>query len=286
MLLQETEGASPSVARIARAVAGEANVPFFAISASEFVELFVGKGAQRVRQLFKEARKVAPAVIFIDEIDAVGARRGVMSNDERDQTLNQLLAEMDGFHVKGQEAVEKPVIVLAATNRPAVLDPALMRPGRFSRKVFVDVPDEKGRAEILKIHMSKIQIKSAEEREYMLRTLAAATKGCSGAELANIVNEAALLAARRSPRPETPLPAGLEAVAETPIGQPRATDSEDEASVTMEDFLEAFRREKGGIGKKSGFLENVFLKAIRGQVQKDEKIEVDADGRPIRAITL
>ncbi|HEY8550203.1 MAG TPA: ATP-dependent zinc metalloprotease FtsH [Vicinamibacterales bacterium] len=176
---------------LARATAGEANVPFFSASASEFIEMIVGVGASRVRELFAEARKVAPAIIFIDEIDTIGRARGGAhtfgGHDEREQTLNQILTEMDGF--SGSEGV----VVLAATNRPDVLDPALLRPGRFDRTITVHAPDKKGRADILRVHTRKVPL--AEDVD--LDEIAAATPGMTGAELANLVNEAALLAARR-----------------------------------------------------------------------------------------
>jgi cell division protease FtsH len=176
---------------LARATAGEANVPFFSASASEFIEMIVGVGASRVRELFSEARKVAPAIVFIDEIDTIGRARGgarsVGGHDEREQTLNQILTEMDGF--SGHEGV----VVLAATNRPDVLDPALLRPGRFDRTIMVHPPDHNGRVAILRVHTRKIPL----EPNVNLDQLAAATPGMTGADLANLVNEAALLAARR-----------------------------------------------------------------------------------------
>jgi len=175
---------------IARAVAGEAGVPFFNISGSEFVEMFVGVGASRVRDLFKQAKKSAPAIVFIDEIDAVGRHRGAGlggGHDEREQTLNQILVEMDGFESNTS------VIVVAATNRPDVLDPALLRPGRFDRRVVMDLPDINEREEILKIHMKNKPI----EKSSNVRTLAERTSGFSGADLANLVNEAAILSVRR-----------------------------------------------------------------------------------------
>src|SRR5438270_2180427 len=178
---------------LARAVAGEAEVPFFSISGSEFIELFVGLGASRVRDLFEQAKKHAPCIIFIDELDAIGkSRAGAMagtlgSHDEREQTLNQLLVEMDGFDSS------KGVIIMAATNRPEVLDPALLRPGRFDRQVVVDRPDLAGREAILRVHARKIKLADAVD----LHVIAARTPGMVGADLANIVNEAALLAARR-----------------------------------------------------------------------------------------
>jgi cell division protease FtsH len=175
---------------MARAVAGEAEVPFFSLSASEFVEMFVGVGASRVRDLFSQAKMAAPAIVFIDELDAVGRRRGAglgTVNDEREQTLNQLLVEMDGFDERHE------VIVLAATNRPDVLDPALLRPGRFDRQVTVGLPDRQGREGILRIHTRELHLAP----DVDLTTLARTTTGLSGADLANLCNEAALLAARR-----------------------------------------------------------------------------------------
>ncbi|CAN1241397.1 Probable inactive ATP-dependent zinc metalloprotease FTSHI 3, chloroplastic [Linum perenne] len=198
---------------LARAVAGEAGVPFFSVSASEFVELFVGRGAARIRDLFNTARKSAPSIIFIDELDAVGGRRGRSFNDERDQTLNQLLTEMDGFES------EMRVVVIAATNRPEALDPALCRPGRFSRKVLVGEPDEEGRRKILAIHLREVPLE--EDPDLISDLVASLTPGLVGADLANIVNEAALLAARRG-------------------GE----------SVAREDVMEAIERAKFGINDK------------------------------------
>jgi cell division protease FtsH len=175
---------------LARAIAGEAGVPFFSISGSDFVEMFVGVGASRVRDLFEQAKKSAPCIVFIDEIDAVGRHRGAGlggGHDEREQTLNQLLVEMDGF--EGTEGI----ILLAATNRPDVLDPALLRPGRFDRQVVVPPPDVKGRENILNVHTKKVPLKD----DVNLETIARGTPGFSGADLANLVNEAALLAARK-----------------------------------------------------------------------------------------
>ena len=178
---------------LAKAVAGEASVPFFSVSGSSFIEMFVGVGASRVRDLFENAKKEAPAIVFIDEIDAIGKSRaagGVMGgNDEREQTLNQLLAEMDGF-----SSDKSPVIVLAATNRPEVLDAALLRPGRFDRQVLVDKPDFQGRKDILKVHSADIKL----GKDINLEEIARLTAGLAGADLANIINEAALLAGRKS----------------------------------------------------------------------------------------
>ena len=178
---------------IARAVAGEANVPFFTISGSDFVEMFVGVGASRVRDMFEQAKKNAPCIIFIDEIDAVGRHRGAGlggGNDEREQTLNQLLVEMDGFEAN------EGIIIIAATNRPDVLDPALLRPGRFDRQIMVPNPDVLGREKILRVHMKKVPLAPDVDPKVIAR----GTPGFSGADLANLVNEAALLAARRNKR--------------------------------------------------------------------------------------
>lgn len=205
---------------LARAVAGEAGVPFFSISGSEFVELFVGTGAARVRDLFAQAKAKAPCIIFIDELDAIGQSRNTGGfyggNDEREQTLNQLLTEMDGFGV-GSETV----IVLAATNRPEVLDPALLRPGRFDRQVLVDRPDLAGRTEILEIYANKVKLGDAVD----LKAIATRTPGFAGADLANLVNEAALLAARRGSK-----------------------------TVESADFSEAIERVIAGLEKKSRVL--------------------------------
>jgi len=181
---------------LARAIAGEANVPFFTISGSDFVEMFVGVGASRVRDMFEQGKKNAPCIIFIDEIDAVGRHRGAGlggGNDEREQTLNQLLVEMDGFEAN------EGVILIAATNRPDVLDPALLRPGRFDRQVVVPNPDVVGREKILKVHMRKVPLASDVDP----RVIARGTPGFSGADLANLVNEAALMAARKGKRSVT-----------------------------------------------------------------------------------
>ncbi len=174
---------------LAKAVAGEAHVPFFSIAGSEFVEMFVGMGAAKVRDLFKQANEKAPCIVFIDEIDTIGKKRdgvGISGNDEREQTLNQLLTEMDGFDGK------KGVVILAATNRPESLDPALLRPGRFDRRIPVELPDLKGREAILKVHGKKVKVDESVDYNEIAR----ATNGASGAELANIVNEAALRAVR------------------------------------------------------------------------------------------
>ncbi|WP_457594183.1 ATP-dependent zinc metalloprotease FtsH [Hydrogenimonas sp.] len=201
---------------LAKAVAGEANVPFFSVSGSSFIEMFVGVGAARVRDLFEQAKKEAPAIIFIDEIDAIGKSRAasgqIGGNDEREQTLNQLLAEMDGF------SSDTPIIVLAATNRPEVLDPALLRPGRFDRQVLVDKPDFEGRIKILKVHVKHIKMAPDVDLEEIARL----TAGLAGADLANIVNEAALLAGRKN-----------------------------KEQVEQEDFREAVERAIAGLEKKS-----------------------------------
>jgi cell division protease FtsH len=204
---------------LAKAVAGQAKVPFFSISGSEFVEMFVGVGAARVRDLFEQARSRAPAIIFIDELDALGRARGigpyVGGHDEKEQTLNQLLAEMDGFDSS------KGLIILAATNRPEILDPALLRAGRFDRQVLVDRPDKKGRADILRIHLRKAKIAADVDPD----KVAALTPGFTGADLANLVNEAALLATRR----------GAD-------------------SVTMDDFTNAVERMVAGLEKRNRLL--------------------------------
>jgi cell division protease FtsH len=204
---------------LARAIAGEAKVPFFSISGSEFVELFVGVGAARVRDLFEQAKAKAPCIIFIDELDALGRARGIGpvagGHDEKEQTLNQLLAELDGFDTVGG------VILLAATNRPEILDPALLRAGRFDRQVLVDRPDKLGRVEILKVHLKAV--KTADD--IVLEDIAALTTGFSGADLANLVNESTLLAARQNAN-----------------------------AVTKEDFVAAFERIVAGLEKKNRLL--------------------------------
>ena len=203
---------------LARAVAGEAGVPFFSINGSEFVEMFVGVGAARVRDLFEQARKKAPAIIFIDELDALGRARGaygIGGHDEKEQTLNQLLSEMDGFDPSGG------LVLLAATNRPEILDPALLRAGRFDRQVLVDRPDKTGRVQILNVHLKKVRLAQDADPE----KIAGLTPGFSGADLANLVNEAALLATRRSAE-----------------------------AVTLEDFTQAVERIVAGLEKRNRLL--------------------------------
>ncbi|MFA7209598.1 MAG: ATP-dependent zinc metalloprotease FtsH [Parcubacteria group bacterium] len=205
---------------IAKAVAGEANVPFFNISGSEFVEMFVGVGASRVRDLFKQAKKNSPAIVFIDEIDAVGRHRGAGlggGHDEREQTLNQILVEMDGFDTNTN------VIVIAATNRPDVLDPALLRPGRFDRRVTMDLPDIEERMEILKIHSKNKPI----AKNIDLRVIAERTSGFSGADLANLLNEAAILSARREKK-EIAMPELTESIEKVILGPERRSRRIDE----------------------------------------------------------
>jgi cell division protease FtsH len=250
---------------LAKAVAGEAGVPFFSISGSEFVELFVGVGSSRVRDLFEQAKKQSPCIIFIDELDAIGKARssGGMygGNDEREQTLNQLLTEMDGFGVDGTT-----VIVLAATNRPETLDQALLRPGRFDRQVLVDRPDKSGRLAILKIHAAKVTLDSSVD----LETIATRTSGFAGADLANLVNEAALLAAR----------AGRE-------------------TVLLEDFAEAVERVVAGLEKKSRVLNenekrivayhevgHALVGALNSSSGKVEKISIVPRGMAALGYTL
>ena len=211
---------------LARAVAGEAGVPFFSISGSEFVEMFVGVGAARVRDLFEQARQKAPAIIFIDELDALGRARGtgmLGGHEEKEQTLNQLLSELDGFDPG------TGLVLLAATNRPEILDPALLRAGRFDRQVLVDRPDKKGRLQILAVHVKKIQLAAGVE----LEQVAALTPGFSGAELANLVNEAALMATRR----------GAD-------------------SVTLADFTQAVERIVAGLEKKSRVLNETERRTV------------------------
>lgn len=203
---------------VAKAVAGEAGVPFFSISGSEFVEMFVGVGAARVRDLFEQARAAAPCIIFIDELDALGKMRGVGAfggNDEKEQTLNQLLAELDGFDPR------EGVVLLAATNRPEILDPALLRAGRFDRQIIIDRPDRKGRSEILKVHLKNVTVDPAINSE----RIADITTGFTGADLANLVNEAAIVATRRGAQ-----------------------------TVTLDDFTAAVERIVAGVERKSSLL--------------------------------
>jgi cell division protease FtsH len=213
---------------LAKAVAGEAGVPFFSISGSEFVEMFVGVGSSRVRDLFEQAKKQAPCIVFIDELDAIGKSRSnngfYGGNDEREQTLNQLLSEMDGFSAEGAT-----VIVLAATNRPEILDPALLRPGRFDRQVLVDRPALSGREAILNIHAQKVKL----GEDVDLRAIATRTPGFAGADLANLVNEAALLAARNQRQ-----------------------------AVAQADFAEAIERVVAGLEKKSRVLNDKEKKIV------------------------
>src|SRR6185369_9343788 len=216
---------------LARAVAGEANAPFFSISGSEFVEMFVGVGASRVRDLFNKAKKNAPCIIFIDEIDAVGRRRGSGmggGHDEREQTLNQILVEMDGFE-QGTN-----VIVLAATNRADVLDPALLRPGRFDRRVNIGLPDRKDREAILKLHFAKKPL----AKNVDLDALAAKSAGSSGADLANIANEAAIIAARNN-RKEIINADVTEAFEKVAIGPERKTKIMSDKEKELSAFHEA-----------------------------------------------
>jgi ATP-dependent Zn protease len=223
---------------LAKAVAGEANVPFFSVAASEFVELFVGRGAARVRDLFAEARKNSPAVIFIDELDAIGARRGAGLNEERDQTLNQMLVEMDGFN--------KPrgVLVLAATNRAEALDPALLRPGRLTRRVFVGPPDVSGRARILKVHLRGVE--TSDSLAATCDAVARVTPGFTGAELANVVNEGCLLAAR-----------------------------DDREVVTVDDLVLGAERTKNGVGVGKGAA--AVLRRLRDLVARNDGWGLGAD---------
>jgi len=218
---------------LARAVAGESNVAFFPVAASEFVELFVGRGAARVRELFAEARKAKPAIIFIDELDAVGSRRGAGLNEERDQTLNQMLVEMDGF------AKDSGIIILAATNRPDALDPALLRPGRLTRRVFVGPPTQQGRAQILSVHLRGLDLE--EDVNIVCDVVARATPGFTGAELANVANEAALLSAR-----------------------------EGRLAVSVEDLLDGVSRTRDGIAT-SGNKADVMFRELRARFMGNYK---------------
>jgi cell division protease FtsH len=237
---------------LAKAVAGEADVPFFAVSGSSFIEMFVGVGAARVRDLFNQAKKEAPSIIFIDEIDAIGKSRaagGMMGgNDEREQTLNQLLAEMDGFDSN------EPVIVLAATNRPEVLDPALLRPGRFDRQVLVDKPDFEGRIQILEVHIKKIKA----SKDVDLKEIAKMTAGLAGADLANIVNEAALLAGRKEKK-----------------------------EVGQAEFVEAVERQIAGLEKKSRRLNEKDKKIVAYHESGHAVIaEITPEARKVKKVSI
>jgi len=237
---------------IAKALAGEAGVPFFYQSGSSFVQMYVGVGAKRVRDLFSRAKAMAPSIIFIDEIDAIGKSRaagGPMGgNDEREQTLNQLLAEMDGFDSN------EPVIVLAATNRPEILDPALLRPGRFDRQVLVDKPDFKGRVEILKVHVKKVKAGSDVDLEEIARM----TAGLAGADLANIVNEAALLAGRKGKK-----------------------------EVNQEEFVEAVERQIAGLEKRSRRLNDKDKKIVAYHESGHAVIaEVTPEARKVKKVSI
>lgn len=236
---------------LAKAVAGEASVPFFSISGSDFVEMFVGVGAARVRDLFDQAKKHAPAIIFIDELDALGKARGAGSfggHDEREQTLNQLLSELDGFDTNAG------VILMGATNRPEILDPALLRPGRFDRTVTVDRPDVKGREAILHIHAKEVKL----AREVNLHKLAVRTPGFAGADLANVVNEAALLAARR-----------------------------DKTAITMSELEEAIERSVAGLERKSRVL-NVKERRIVAYHEAGHAMvgEILPEANPVQKISI
>ena len=237
---------------LAKAVAGESNVPFFSISGSEFVEMFVGMGASKVRDLFKQAKEKAPCIVFIDEIDAIGGKRntGALSgaNDEREQTLNQLLTEMDGF--EGNNGV----VILAATNRPESLDPALLRPGRFDRRVPVELPDLKGREEILKVHAAKVKT----DRNIDYNVIARMASGASGADLANIVNEAALRAVR-----------------------------EGHSSVSQTDFEESIEVVFAGYQKKNAILTNEEkLRVAYHEVGHALVAALQSDSAPVQKITI
>jgi cell division protease FtsH len=237
---------------LAKAVAGEADVPFFAVSGSSFIEMFVGVGAARVRDLFNQAKKEAPSIIFIDEIDAIGKSRAAAGqfggNDEREQTLNQLLAEMDGFDSN------EPVIVLAATNRPEVLDPALLRPGRFDRQVLVDKPDFEGRVQILQVHIKKIKA----GKDVDLKEIAKMTAGLAGADLANIVNEAALLAGRKGKK-----------------------------EVNQEEFVEAVERQIAGLEKKSRRLNDKDKKIVAYHESGHAVIaEITPEARKVKKVSI
>lgn len=236
---------------LAKAVAGESGVPFFSMSGSEFVELFVGMGAARVRDLFAQAKEKAPCIIFIDELDALGKARGMGmtgGHDEREQTLNQLLVEMDGFDPN------LGVILLAATNRPEILDPALLRPGRFDRHILVDRPDKKGREDILKVHLKGITV----EKDLDVGTIAGMTPGFVGADLANLVNEAALLAVRR-----------------------------DKAKVGMAEFQEAVERIVAGLEKKNRLINDKERKIVAFHEVGHALVALSLPGTdPVRKISI
>ncbi|MBR2264523.1 MAG: ATP-dependent zinc metalloprotease FtsH, partial [Firmicutes bacterium] len=219
---------------LAKAVAGEAGVPFFSMSGSEFVQMFVGMGAARVRDLFKQAQEKAPCIVFIDEIDAIGRSRdqSLSTNDEREQTLNQLLTEMDGFDSS------KGVVILGATNRPEILDPALLRPGRFDRRVIVEIPDYPGRLAILKVHAKKIRMSDSVNLDAIAKT----TPGASGADLANIINEAALLAVRKNRKmvEQWDLEEALEVVIAGNVKKDRVLSPKEKRSVAYHELGHAF----------------------------------------------
>ena len=219
---------------LAKAVAGEAHVPFFSISGSEFVQMFVGMGAARVRDLFKQASEKAPCIIFIDEIDAIGRSRenGFTSNDEREQTLNQLLTEMDGFDSS------KGVVIIGATNRPEILDPALLRPGRFDRRIQVEIPDLIGRKQILEVHAKKVKMSDTVDLEAIAKT----TPGASGADLANIINEGALLAVRkgRNRVEQWDLEEALEVVIAGKVKKDRVLSAKEKQAVAYHEVGHAF----------------------------------------------
>ena len=242
---------------LARAVAGEAGVPFYSISGSDFVEMFVGVGASRVRDLFEQAKSNAPAIVFVDEIDAVGRHRGAGmggGHDEREQTLNQLLVEMDGFDTKGG------VILIAATNRPDILDPALLRPGRFDRQIPVDAPDMEGRKAILRVHAKGKPFTP----DVDLDSVARRTPGFSGADLANVINEAALLTARNEKRAISNY--FLEESIDRVIAGPRAPDPGDERQREEDHRVPRGRARAGRLGAA----------ALRAGAQGDDPVRAAA----------
>ena len=279
---------------LAKAIAGEAKVPFFSISGSDFVEMFVGVGAARVRDMFEQAKKQAPCIIFIDEIDAVGRHRGAGlggGNDEREQTLNQLLVEMDGFET-GQG-----IIVIAATNRPDVLDPALLRPGRFDRRVVMDQPDIKGREEIMKVHVRGKPL--AEDVD--LETLARATPGFVGADLENMVNEAAILAARRNRRniTMTDLTEAIERVAIGPERKGRVISEQQKRVIAYHEAGHALVQEKlshttpvlkvtiVGRGMAGGYMWPLDKDSmLRSRTEMEQEISVALAGRVAEEIVF